>query len=542
ELANYLRRIRDVWKYISTDEDGSQVQLDTTTVLILQGRCPGLAEADYLLIKDKRRDILPGISKLLARDKLWHRICSYKYNIPSLHTFLEDTKYLEPCARILKELLPPVSGMSIREAFKSVHNSQKNVEAQLTENSSKTVNFQSSEMSFGFAYLQLWLFAMRHFPVLTGHCPRKDCAGVKPWTSRGDSLLRSRLFMLAKSSGFESIQSKVQTVDEAYSRESEKLISHFFPPSMYNLAAIQKDQLARNIVRVIKQCQTGLMRKDFVGQSQRTTDTEADSCGQDITNRCGVPFVSSFERDQPSIFMDHLLQQSEIEQGRYLTSFTIVHDMVHSFFCGSEAGQEWSNANKTDNSSFEPREVASDLNQAVHSTVVETPPYVQPFESSRPLQVDKRPRLALTDDVTTSKKAKRKATPEHVETMEWPVIASNIKEVDGGTVHGGIIEKEAVGRLVEIEACSRGPDGPKPTNLTVFEQISDNTYLQRELSREDREGIAQLVQQGYSCWTYDPSKGPQFAIATQFPDFNAVIKVRSSSAERVGAELREIDL
>ncbi|KAL8641813.1 MAG: hypothetical protein Q9228_001431 [Teloschistes exilis] len=343
--------------------------------------------------------------------------------------------------------------------------------------------------------------------------------------------------MLAKSCGFQSIHSEVQTVDEAYSRESEKLISHFFPPSMYDLAAIQQDRFARNIVRAIKQCQTDFTRKKIVGQPQMTTNTEADSCGQDIINRCGVPFASSFNRDQPFIFVDHFFQKSEIGQDRYLTSFTIVHDMVHSFFCVSEARQEWSNANKTHTSSFEPSDVASELNQVVHPMVVG----VRPLESSTPLQVDKRPRLALTDDVTTSKKAKRKATSEHFETIKGPVIASDTKEAEGGTDPKRMTEEEAMGHLVEIEACSRSPGGPKPTNLTIFEQISDDAYLQHELSRGDREGIAKLAQRRYDCWTYDPSKGPQIAIVTPFPNFNAVIMATSSSAERIGAKFREMD-
>ncbi|KAI4088523.1 MAG: hypothetical protein L6R37_008185 [Teloschistes peruensis] len=212
--------------------------------------------------------------------------------------------------------------------------------------------------------------------------------------------------------------------------------------------------------------------------------------------------------------------------------------MVHSFFCGSEAGQEWSNANKTDTSSFEPRDVASELKQVVHPTGVG----VRPLESSTPLQVDKRPRLALTDDVITSKKAKRKATSEHFETIELPVIASTMKVAAGRTDPKRMTEEEAAGHLVEIEACSRSPGGPKPTNLTIFEQISDDTYVQRELSREDREGIAKLAQRDFSCWTYDPSKGPQITIATPFPNFDAVIMAKSSSAERIGAKIRKMDL
>lgn len=51
------------------------------------------------------------------RPSILARLKSIKYIIPSLHTFLEDTKYLESCAKIMKSILPINFKDFIREAF-----------------------------------------------------------------------------------------------------------------------------------------------------------------------------------------------------------------------------------------------------------------------------------------------------------------------------------------------------------------------------------------------------------------------------------------
>jgi len=51
-------------------------------------------------------DILPAVVAGDHRSQIFDRVCSIEHVIPSIHTFLEDTKYVEPPVRILKELLP----------------------------------------------------------------------------------------------------------------------------------------------------------------------------------------------------------------------------------------------------------------------------------------------------------------------------------------------------------------------------------------------------------------------------------------------------
>ena len=61
--------------------------------------------------------------------------------------------------------------------------------------------------------------------------------------------------------------------------------------------------------------------------------SDHDSCGPEISDRCGRPHEHSFQTDQESLFLDHIYSDSysSIPQ-RHLTSFAIKRDFFHSFF------------------------------------------------------------------------------------------------------------------------------------------------------------------------------------------------------------------
>lgn len=307
--------------------------IDSNTVNILQGRCPKLAEADLAVIKERRRDLLPYLSDQAERDKLWIRICSVDCVIPSIYTFLEDTKYLEPCARVMKELIKPEAKQSVHQTYKMRHNAQLKVPIEVSEGEFEHVICNSGTSSYHLAYVQIWLFAMRHFPTLTGHCPRKDVAHAKPWTSRGDSVIRWRLFLLATAAGFEAINPTVQTWDEACQREAEKVLAHFFPSSIYSLTAKEQYNIARKMNLQLSRYTPKMQKRKSQAPPESTTDAADSSCGSDVSFRCGVPFEQSFECDQAQLFLKCLHDAgSSIPTKQYLTSFAVKKDMIHSFF------------------------------------------------------------------------------------------------------------------------------------------------------------------------------------------------------------------
>lgn len=55
------------------------------------------------------------------REILEKNIHSIKMTIPSLYTFFEDMKYLEPCAKVLRALLPPKTKQSTYRGLMSIY-------------------------------------------------------------------------------------------------------------------------------------------------------------------------------------------------------------------------------------------------------------------------------------------------------------------------------------------------------------------------------------------------------------------------------------
>ena len=123
-MATYLQHIRTTWGIIDNQNEAFHANLDAVTVQTLQGRCPSVSE-DYEFICQRQNLLFPRLEIAAERTNLMIRIRSIRHVIPSLHTFLEDTKYLELGAKVMKALLPLGCKMSIHEEFFQLHNNQK---------------------------------------------------------------------------------------------------------------------------------------------------------------------------------------------------------------------------------------------------------------------------------------------------------------------------------------------------------------------------------------------------------------------------------
>lgn len=97
----------------------------------LQGRCPSqsLEDRAQLQFRVLAGDTLPAVTAGDQRSQIFDRVCSIEHVIPSIHTFFEDTKYLELPARILKELLPGKCKGSMSQHFGALHSGQTKVMA-----------------------------------------------------------------------------------------------------------------------------------------------------------------------------------------------------------------------------------------------------------------------------------------------------------------------------------------------------------------------------------------------------------------------------
>ena len=167
ELTRYLHRTKATWDIIVCDI-GACVDVDT--VKSLQGLYPFRSIEDRLQVEERINAsiILLEIISQPQRTQLLARISSIPYIIPSLHTFLEDTKYLEPCCKILREILPPSSKGTIFQRFRRIHNRQLHIKIQLTELTSEERLEQTSTIAQWKGLSTALALYLSQFPINDG--------------------------------------------------------------------------------------------------------------------------------------------------------------------------------------------------------------------------------------------------------------------------------------------------------------------------------------------------------------------------------------
>lgn len=81
----------------------------------------------------------------------------------------------------MKGLLPKRFQGSVRQAFDRQHNGQFGFFEQIDEANTAAEQVMDSSLEARWkSYRQLWLFAWRPFPEMTGNAPRKDPRKPKP--------------------------------------------------------------------------------------------------------------------------------------------------------------------------------------------------------------------------------------------------------------------------------------------------------------------------------------------------------------------------
>ncbi|KAK5163303.1 hypothetical protein LTR04_002628 [Oleoguttula sp. CCFEE 6159] len=273
--------------------------------------------------------LFPTVTDRAVRAKLLHNMQQVEGRIPSLHTFFEDTKYLEPCAKVVKALLPPRFKGSVREAIEQRYTGRDQTPGyttvQIDEYTNERVAAAEERSNVELGYRQLWLFAMRHFPRLSGINPRKDAGRPKPNVELRLELL-PRFAKLACLLGFDSPEiAKMQSRDPV-----ESMIQEFLrkarPPDLYANDPSSFDGDVEQICAIVKRTHP----RPLDHAPPATTD---DITPQPLLHRCGRPFEQSHASDRRHLFLKPVYgsQTNEVPK-KYLSSFGVKQDVFFAFF------------------------------------------------------------------------------------------------------------------------------------------------------------------------------------------------------------------
>jgi hypothetical protein len=107
----------------------------------LQGLAPQHSTVDAECISDMMltKKIFGTVADEEDRATILASLLSVRSMIPSLFTFFEDLKYLEPCAKVLKALLPPGTRKSLTRGLMGSYFQEEEV---LVEHASKDLHTQ----------------------------------------------------------------------------------------------------------------------------------------------------------------------------------------------------------------------------------------------------------------------------------------------------------------------------------------------------------------------------------------------------------------
>ncbi|KAI9036318.1 uncharacterized protein KD926_002082 [Aspergillus affinis] len=159
ELAASIKHIYYAWMEIMGELPGQL--LDAGSVNRLQGRSPkwSSSDASYVDSLFASGQLFTNIHDPSQRSWLRDRLFSFNGLIPSIKTFLENTKFLEPAAISLRALLPRRFTGTLRQQMLQ--------------------HFKASKKEFWPAYQRIWLTALRLFPYLTTFKPLQDKRGYR---------------------------------------------------------------------------------------------------------------------------------------------------------------------------------------------------------------------------------------------------------------------------------------------------------------------------------------------------------------------------
>jgi hypothetical protein len=320
-----------VWSLIL---DGlAPYQLDSGSVQTLQLHAPACSSYDRSFIITQFDEVkVFRAATYQDREIILGRLLLVSGRVPSLFTFLEDTKYLEPCAKAMR-ILVPLTGpeVSIRSTMRHHYVEAVGTSVGHIEYAEQTYNdthiFEG--FSYSTAYRQVWLYTLRYFPELTGSKPRLDGrkSHHKQYGRRDD--VWTGLALLAARMGFTSA-----TIDQLRQTEPRlRLVLGFLQDtfSRHDFIVPNPDQIARNVVNALNPIRIRVDPKPIPILSQDVMLLEK-------SHLCGKPYNKSWECDRDHLFLPYLYGIREVSPKRYVSSFAIQRDIFFCFFGYPEHG------------------------------------------------------------------------------------------------------------------------------------------------------------------------------------------------------------
>ena len=226
------------------------------------------------------------------------------------------------------------------------------------------------------AYLQLWLFTMRNFPLMHKLNPRKDPGDPQVFYNI-IPYLRPTFARLAWQLGFRSPEISTLKDQDCGDGEAQAFIHY----------AWQANQRICNPVTGGDETQTHADISDNTTRRQVRQEVPSIATEREnerLRHRCGRPFNRSYIRDRPFLYLQHIYTCDAEREGTYFTSFDVKRNTSLAFFGDMALDDHQS----TDHTPFEIPLPSSRSPTAADPLISENSPHRPDPRSSGPPQTE----------------------------------------------------------------------------------------------------------------------------------------------------------
>jgi hypothetical protein len=288
-MVRYLDHIKTTWNAIL--ECGDTILpysvVDDITAERLEGRCPkhSASDRDCLSLWIEDRTIFPSIVEDGLRRALLANIASIPSLIPTLSTFFEALKYLEPICDVLKRLIGDKMKGSIRRSLLGCFFRPKSIRVQKSESYDMEWKGQQSKAA-QLAYIELWALCARHFDGLTSSTPLKENGKDKPVVVGPNPVLWQRLAQFALDRGFRTPAAEQLAAEDSHS----KLAIDYLKKANPLLKNFSNEQIQ------------AVVRAASISNTLAEDEPEIGTTQLEVERRFGRPFELDLEEDKQLLF------------------------------------------------------------------------------------------------------------------------------------------------------------------------------------------------------------------------------------------------
>lgn len=271
------------------------------------------------------------------RSSLQDRLLESPGRLLTLFSLAQDTLFLEPCAKVLQQLVPPRVDDLKSALLKGFRGGGNTWPIQFSENAIHKIDidyagspasYQAQQMTT--AYLQLWLFVMRYIEAfgymkLAAPYAESDAAPLVYKPTKEEA--KRRLAVLAQYLGFDSKRIRSALSGNTTLSSTREFLGTTRPKELYEYPTDWEHNASDMILQVLSI--PGARSED--GASLPSLPVSGKESTRTTRKRCGLPVGRFYAEDCCFLYIPHLMVTSRAVSN-YPTPFAIVRDIIISFW------------------------------------------------------------------------------------------------------------------------------------------------------------------------------------------------------------------